>query len=307
MSETESAAHQAAGFSFGLCLPNFRIGASREGIEASVDAVERLGWTTVWTTDHVLPDTSPRAQDYASIFDAIATLAYVAGRNQRVGIGLSVLVVPMRNAVEQAKTLASVDNLSGGRLIIGAGIGWSTIEYGNAGLPDRFAVRGAYLDEAIRVWRHLWSGSRQPFRGRFQSFEDYRFGPLPARGAEVPIVIGGGAAAALRRAGALADGYHSSRVSPTAYAAAAAAVRAAAHEAGKPEPILQARCVVTFDQPAEGPYALAGSTEQMLADIAAYRKLGVSHVCVDLRETDPDRVVAAMERFDREVVRPALA
>ena len=297
----------SATLTFGLCLPNFRLGASREGIDAAIDAADRLGWATVWTTDHVLPDRSPRANDYASNYDAVATLAYVAGRNPRVGIGLSVLVVPMRNAVEQAKTLASIDNLSGGRLTVGVGIGWSEIEYGNVGLADRWRVRGAYLDEAIRVWRHLWSGSEEPFHGRFQSFEEFRFQPLPAQREHVPIVVGGRADAVLQRAGTLADGYQSTGIGPAAYAGYADKVRAVAAAAGRTEPILQVRCQVLFDTPAQGFFALAGSAEEMLAEVAAFRRIGVTHITVDLRENDPDRVVAAMERFDRDVVRPALA
>ena len=292
---------------FGLCLPSFRLGASREGIDATVDAADRLGWKTVWSTDHILPDKTARADDYASIFDAVATLAYVAGRNPRVGIGVSVLVVPMRNAVEQAKTLASIDNLSGGRLTVGVGIGWSEIEYANAGLADRFHVRGAYLDEAIRVWRHLWSGSEEPFQGRFQSFDEFRFAPLPAQGANVPIVVGGRADAVFQRAGGLADGFHSTGIGPDDYAGCAEKVRAAAVAAGRPEPTFQARCRVFFDQTPQGFFALAGSGEQMVAQVAAFRAIGVSHITVDLRENDPDRAVAAMERFDRDVVRPALA
>lgn len=292
---------------FGLCLPNFRLGASSEGIDAAIDAADRLGWTMIWTTDHLLPDASARARDYASIYDAVSTLAYVAGRNGRVGIGLSVLVVPMRNAVELAKSLASIDNLSRGRLTIGVGIGWSEIEYANTGLADRYRVRGAYLDEAIRVWRHLWSGSAEPFHGRFQSFEEFKFAPLPAQGEHVPILAGGRADAVIQRAGTLADGFHSSSMSPADYVGYAEKVRAAALEAGRPEPILQARCQVLFDKPAQGFFALSGSPEDMLVEVAAFRTAGVSHITVDVRENDPERVVAAMERFDREIVRPALA
>jgi probable F420-dependent oxidoreductase len=295
------------GLTFGLCLPNFRLGASREGIDASIDAADRLGWASVWTTDHILPDTGVRAADYASIYDAVATLAYVAGRNGRVGIGLSVLVVPMRNAVELAKTLASIDNLSNGRLTVGVGIGWSEIEYGNTGLADRFRVRGAYLDEAIQVWRHLWGGSQEPFHGRFQSFEDFKFAPLPAQGQNVPILVGGRAEAVFRRAGTLADGFHSTGMGPAEYVAVAEKVRAIARAAGRPEPTFQARCRVNFDEPAAQGFTLHGSAEEMLADVAALREAGVSHITVDLRENDPARVVAAMERFDREIVRPALA
>lgn len=291
-----------SGVTFGLCLPSFRIGATREGLDAAVETAERLGWETIWTTDHLLPDSSARARDYWSIFEAVATLAYAAGRTDRVRLGTSVLVVPMRNAVEQAKTLASVDALSDGRLIVGVGIGWSEIEYANAGLADRFRVRGAYLDEAILVWRHLWSGSREPFQGRFQSFDEFNFEPLPVQGAQVPIIVGGRAEAALRRAGELGDGYQATSTAPAEYAQRAATVRAAARKAGRAEPSFSVRCQVFFDDKPPGFYALAGSPEEMVADVEAFRRAGVGHVLVDIREIEPDRVVRAMERFDREVV-----
>jgi probable F420-dependent oxidoreductase len=294
----------APALTFGLCLPNFRVGASREGMEAADATAERLGWTTVWTTDHLLPDRSARAADYAALFESVSTLAWVAGRNDKIGIGLSVLVVPMRNAAEQARTLATVDNLSGGRLTVGVGVGWSETEFASVGLGDRFHVRGAYLDEAIRLWRHLWSGSGEPFHGRFTSFDEVNFAPLPAQGAEMTIVVGGRDERALRRAGALGDGYHSSAAGPDEMASRAPAVEAAASEAGRPRPLLQARCQVLFDRRAQGFYALAGSPERMQADVHRFRELGVSHITVDLLETDPVRVVDAMERFDREVVAP---
>src|SRR5437773_828786 len=82
-------------------------------------------------------------------------------------------------------------------------IGGDTVEFGNLGMSGRCHVRGAYLDETLALWRHLWSGSTEPFHGRFHEFEDFVFGPLPAQGASLPIVIGGRAEAALARAGRL--------------------------------------------------------------------------------------------------------
>ena len=219
---------------FGLCLPNFRKGASREGMQAAIETLDRLGWASIWTTDHLLPDKSARAADYAEIFEAVTTLAWAAAITPRLGLGLSVLVVPIRNSVEQASTLATVDNLSDGRLSVGVGVGWNETEFANLGLSDRFHVRGAYLDESIRLWRHLWGGSEEPFHGRFFSFDEFRFGPLPAQGAALPIVVGGRDPRALQRAGALADGYQASGLAATEYAANRDVVREAATAAGKP-------------------------------------------------------------------------
>jgi len=201
---------------YGICLPNFTDLATPDSIEAAAELAERVGWEAVWTTDHVLIDHSDEGSDYRTTFDAIETLAWVGARHPKVQLGTSVIVVPQRNAVVLAKELATLDALSGGRVIAGVGVGWNAREFGNLGVADRFAVRGAYLDETIALWRHLWSGSTEPFRGRFHQFEDFVFGPLPAQGAALPIWVGGRAEAALRRAGILGDGYHSSASGPAA-------------------------------------------------------------------------------------------
>lgn len=284
---------------YGLCLPNFPAGASPEGIEAAAEVAERLGWLAVWTTDHVLV---PRdaADEYGHIYEAILTLAWVAARHPRVRLATSVIVVPQRNAVVLAKELATLDSLSGGRVIAGVGVGWNRGEFANLGVEDRFHVRGAYLDETIRLWRHLWSGSTQPFRGRYHHLDDFAFGPLPQQGASLPIIVGGRAEPALRRAGALGDGYHSSVSSPSQYGQRLPVIRAAADKAGRPMPWLSARVRVEFDAPTSG-YALRGSPEAMAADVRAFGDLGVTHLALWFGATEPVDFVVRAERFSREV------
>jgi probable F420-dependent oxidoreductase len=284
---------------YGLCLPNFPDGASPEGIEAAAEVAERLGWSTVWTTDHVLVPHAD-AGDYGRIYEAILTLAWVGARHPQVRLGTSVIVVPTRNAVIMAKELATLDSLSGGRVTAGVGIGWNATEFGNIGVADRFRVRGAYLDETIRLWRHLWSGSSEPFRGRFHTIEDFVFGPLPVQ-SPLPIVVGGRAEPALRRAGRSADGYQSSSASPAAYAERVAVVRAAAEAAGRPTPSLSARAQVRFGEHAETWYAMHGTPEAIAAEVRAFAALGVQHIALAFGTTDPTEVVARAERFAAEV------
>ena len=235
---------------YGLCLPNFPDGSTPDGIDAAAALAERLGWSTVWTTDHVLVPTAD-AGDYGRIYDALMTLAWVAARHHRVRLGTSVIVVPQRNGVVLAKQLATLDSLSGGRVIAGVGVGWNETEFANLGAADRYHVRGAYLDETIRLWRHLWSGSTEPFAGRFHTIPDFAFGPLPDQ-AELPIVVGGRDERALRRAGTLGDGYHSSATGPERYAERIPVIRAAAEAAGRPMPSLAARVRVSFGRRRHG-------------------------------------------------------
>ena len=130
------------GMDYGLCLPNFRDGSSREGMEAAAEVAERLGWSTVWTTDHLLV-AQRGCRRLRPIYEAVLSLAWLGARYDRVRLGTSVIVVPYRNAVILAKELATLDSLSGGRLIAGVGVGWSKDEFANLGIADRYHVRGA--------------------------------------------------------------------------------------------------------------------------------------------------------------------
>src|SRR3954471_16895031 len=265
---------------YGLCLPNFPAGASPEGIDAATEVAGRVGMSTVWTTDHVLVP-NDAAADYGRIYEAVLTLAWVGARHARVRLATSVIVVPQRNAVILAKELATLDSLSGGRVVAGVGIGWNEADFANIGVADRFHVRGAYLDETIRLWRHLWSGSSEPFRGRFHDLDDFAFGPLPDQGASLPIWVGGGSDAALRRAGGLADGYHSSAVGPEGYSRRAAVVRDAATAAGR-TPAFSARVSGRLREPPAGGrgYAMRGEPQDVAAEVRAFGDLGVTHLAL---------------------------
>jgi hypothetical protein len=167
-----------------------------------------------------------------------------------------------------------------------------------------FKRRGAYLDESIRLWRHLWSGSSEPFRGRFHQFDDFVFGPLPAQRDSLPIWVGGRSEAALRRAGALGDGYHSSMSSPSQFAVRVPVVRQAAEAVGREMPVLSARVRVRFGSVGNtgASYVMAGTAEQMMTEVEAFAGCGVGLLVMGFGETDAQKSVAAIERFDREVV-----
>lgn len=286
---------------FGLVLPSMSAGASREGIIAAVEAAERHRFSDVWTTDHLLVD-SANAEDYGRLYEAVTTLAWIAGLSREIRLGTSVIVVPMRNAVVLAKELATVDALSEGRLIAGFGVGWNQAEFANVGAAALFRQRGAYLDETIALCRHLWSGSHEPFSGRYFQFDDFVFEPLPAQGANVPIWIGARDVRALRRVGRAADGYHASATSPAAYGPRIPIIREAAETAGRPMPWLSARTRVELDGGAESFYIMHGSPEDVAAEIRAYAALGVRHLALAFRPRDPEGLTRAVDRFVTEVV-----
>lgn len=283
---------------FGVCLP-FGPGASIEAIEAAAETAERLGWRDVWVTDHLLVDRED-ADDYGWITEAVTTLAYLAGRTTRVRLGASVLIVPMRNAVLLAKELATIDAVSRGRVIAGVGIGWSEKEFASMGASANFPVRGAYTEEAVALWRHLWSGSTEPFRGRFHTVEDACFEPLPPQGAALPIWMGGRDPRALARIGRLGDAYQASGTSPTGFAERVPLIRAAAEAAGRPMPGLAARVRVRFADsptPDDEYYSMRGSEAAIAAEVRAWAEVGVEHLALSFGEGTPEGITQAMERF----------
>ena len=286
---------------YGLCLPNFPAGASREGLEAAAALAARHGFSTVWTTDHVLVD-HEGAEDYGRIYEAILSLAWVGALQPDLRLATSVIVVPQRNAIVLAKELATLDDLTGGRVTAGVGVGWSRGEFANLGVADRFGVRGAYLDETIDLWRHLWSGSTEPFHGRFHAIDDFAFEPLPAQGAALPIVVGGRAPAALERAGRVGDGYHSSATGPTRYAERIPVIRAAAEAAGRPMPWLSARVRTRFGPPTDEWYAMQGEPTDIAAEIRAFAALGVTHLALSFETTDAAALERDVDRFVAEVI-----
>jgi probable F420-dependent oxidoreductase len=307
MTQTTQRDGPGPSLTFGLALPNYRAGASPEGIAAAAETCRRLGWESIWTTDHVLPDTSPRAAEYAHLYEALVTLAWLASAFPELRLGTSVIVVPMRNAAVLAKELATIDALSGGRLIVGVGVGWNETEFRNIGLGDRFRVRGRYLDEAIELWRHLWSGSTEPFHGRFHDFDDFAAHPLPSQGASLPIWVGGRSEAAYRRAGRLGDAYHSSAAGPSDLADRVPKVLAAAREAGRAEPMISSRVRVRPEDDGRSGYVMSGTAAEMLAEVDAFAAAGVRHLVVDFMETEPERHTRLLERFHADVASTRMA
>ncbi len=287
---------------FGICIPNFRPGTGPDTMLAATQTAERLGWHSALATDHILVDGAERGKDYRHIYEALTTVAWLAGQTTTIRLGMSVLVAPMRNALVMAKELATIDALSDGRLIAGIGIGWNRVEFESVGEGERFRHRGAWLEETVAMWRHLWSGQTGPYRGRFDGWDEGYFGPLPPQGEELPIWIGATAEPALRRTGRIADGYHSTRTDPETMIEHLRTVREAADGVGRPMPVASTRLSVDFSGTREGTSIMTGSPEQMAARLRAYREAGTDHVALDFGEVDPDMAAKAIERFDREVV-----
>jgi len=187
-------------------------GGTAEEIARVATRAEQTGYSSLWVSDHLLVPETGGTIPAIEIMDPIPTLAYAAAITKTIRLATSVLVVPYRNPIHIAKELATLDRLCNGRLVVGAASGWLEAEFDALGAS--FAKRGPFTDEAIRLWRELWSNPTPRFDGEFTKLAGtMHFGPRPAAG-KIPIVIGGLSKRACRRAIELGDGWHGSRMKP---------------------------------------------------------------------------------------------
>lgn len=291
---------------FGLVLPSIGHGTGPASLEAAAQACVRHGWTSVWVTDHGLVPRGPEEGEYGSILEAMTALTWVAARFADLKVGTSVIVPAIRDAPLLAKQLATLDTLTGGRLIVGVGASdaHDDTEYANMGKSDRFARRGAYLDEAVALWRHLWAGRTDPFAGEFHTLTDFVFQPLPPQGAGIPIWCGGRSARAVRRTAELADGYHAAQTGPEQLRERLPRIAAATEAAGRPLPTVSVRARVRFDTGPGPVYSVCGSPKEMTGQLLELAREGVDDLILVLASAEPDEVTALADRFQREVVAP---
>jgi probable F420-dependent oxidoreductase len=218
----------------GIHLPHIGRKAGPESIRRAAIQAEQLGFDDVWVSEHIIvPQSSPYPPS-PNFWDPVVTLTWAAAVTSRVRLGTSVLVLPLRHPLPLAKELATLQNLSQGRLILGAGVGWLEAEFDALGVP--FQQRGRRMDEGIAMMRAVWSDDPVTFEARWipARIDTMRSQPLPV--VPIPIWIGGGSDAALRRA-LRQDGWHGSRVPPDKAAALVRRLRAE-----RPEPASRSPC-----------------------------------------------------------------
>ena len=194
---------------FGLFGINFASCADPEVQRRVALAAEESGFESVWTGEHVaLPvhDNPVPTPAETPFLDSITSLARIAGFTSQLRLGTGILVLPHHNPVLLAKALASLDVLSGGRLIAGFGGGYVEPEFRALGID--FHKRGAITDEYLAAIRALWTQREPQYEGRFARFADIRFEPKPVQRPHPPIVIGGTAPPALRRAAREGNGWY---------------------------------------------------------------------------------------------------
>ncbi|MGI9590447.1 MAG: LLM class flavin-dependent oxidoreductase [Myxococcota bacterium] len=293
--------------------------ASAAEARRTAEQAVALGYDAVWTGDHVA--------FAVPILDPLLQLAQIAAFAPGLTVGTSVFLLPLRHPVPIAKQVATLDHLSGGRLIFGVGVGGEFPgEYAACGVPVR--ERGARLDEAIPVLRKLWTGRPVSHEGAFYGFPETTMRPAPIQPGGPPIWGGGRSEGALRRLGRMGDGWISYVVTPEQYAQGLEQIARAAEEAGREPGVfgsahllftyiadryedaldaasahLSKRYAMDFRRAAER-YAALGPPDAVAEKIHSFREAGVRHVIVD--STGPlDEREAQLERFAKEV-RPLL-
>ena len=311
---------------YGFTLPGRGPLATPETLGRIARRGEELGYDAVFTGDHILVPrniASPYPYTESGEFpgspsgesmEQLTLLAFLAGQTSAIRLVTSVIIVPHRNPLVAAKALATLDVLSGGRLVVGVGVGWMREEFEALGLPP-FEERGAVTDEYLRAFKELWTSDAPEFDGKYVRFRDISFLPKPVQQPHPPIWVGGESRPALRRTAELADGWYPLGSNPTFPMAtpqqlAAGLERLAAYarrfgrDPAEIDTIYRTHQFELLDQPAaDDRRPFVGSAEQIAADIRQYQALGVSSLVLDfLRQTeDLNLMLERMEAFATQV------
>lgn len=272
---------------FGVAIRNMGPQSSPGTIRECVRIAESAGFEALFVSDHLCIPPDQTEGSGGRYLDVLATLGYIAGMTSRIRIGVSVLVLPYRPAVLTAKQVATIQELSDERMILGVGVGWMKEEFEALGVDRR--KRGAIATETLEVLHHLWAeGEPRPYRGKLANFPAFMFLPRPKR---PPVWVGGNGAHAIERVLRYGDGWH-----PMLRAAelkpAAAELKQRAQTAGRPEPDIIVRRGLKLDDPSAA-----------RAKVEAERDAGATWFILDLgRYADAAEFGATVDTFMAKVV-----
>ena len=266
---------------------------------------EELGYDSVWASDHVFNVSYVYERiGQRPYYDPLTILAFAAAQTERIALGTSVLVLPYHNPMRLAKQAATLDQLSGGRVVLGIGVGVIDTELEAMGVP--FVERGPYTDESIEIMKTLWTEDIPRHEGRFFQFSDMAFSPRPVRPAGIPLLIGGTSRAAIRRAARHGDGWHPTAMPPEDLAQGIRYLHEQAERADRDPASIPISISVPLQGGRPGRFTLGGDPAEMRANILAFADVGVSRIVVSPYSGDPAEVFPAMETIAAEVM-PAVA
>jgi probable F420-dependent oxidoreductase len=298
----------------GFALPHLGHIATRDNVRQVAIEAERLGYHSLWTNERLLKPINPKTPypgnaegeldwQYQTVFEHLTTLTFASALTERIRLGVSLINVPFHNPVQLAKRIATIDQLSNGRLDIGLGLGWSEDEADVTNTP--FATRGRRGAEYIEAMKALWGPDPVEFHGEFVDVPLTEFGPKPVQQPHPPLYMGAFAPVALRRAGRMADGFTACCAPVDAILQMREAVQSAATEAGRDGASLPTvvRCLVhrTGEPlPDEGRPVAHGTWEQIHEDVMRLDEAGVEVTFFDVNfVTDVDGIDAMLGYLDR--------
>ena len=310
---------------YGFYLPNSGASAEPDALASIARTGDRLGFYCMVMPDHILqPNQVDSTYPYSvtgDILEAgqsgdgewpeqITTLAYLAGITERIRLVTSVMIIPYRNPILSAKMLATLDMLSKGRLILGAGVGWMEEEFELLDAPP-FAERGAVTSEYLRAFIELWTKDDPKFEGKYVNFSGITFLPKPVQKPYPPIWIGGQSKPAIRRAAQIGNAWHpvgaipATPLEPEELAQNLVTLREYASKAGRdPSEIQVSMKAPLYDAGNSGGprRRFTGSVDEVCQDVQTYADVGVTHLIFDFRTADPRETEDRMARFAEQVM-----
>ena len=279
-----------------------------EDIQGVIDLAvccEDLGFDSVWASEHVfnVSYVYDRIGD-KPYYEPLTVLTYVAAKTSTIGLGTSVLVLPYHNPIRLAKVAATLDVLSGGRMMLGVGVGVIEEELEAMGSP--FAERGAITDETIAIMKELWTNEDPSYLGKYHSFSGMKFTPKPVQKPHIPIIIGGTSKAAIRRAARSGAAWHPTALSPEVLAQGMEYLKEQAVTAGRdPSEVEVSVSAAIGSTHNHNRYSLGEDPEEVLERAQKYQEMGVGRLVVSPNTRDQSQLRPIMEMI-AEVVIPAV-
>ena len=297
----------------GICLPHYGRPIEPSRLVQLAARAEEMGLDSIWVTDHVIVPRDISLIYRNDMLDPLAMLPWLAGVTERIALGTSVIVLPYRSPLPVAKLLASVDVLSGGRLIVGVAVGWVEGEFETLNVP--FRERGRRTDEAIELFRTVWTQEYPEIKTANHNLAGVKASPMPLQKPRPPLYVGGNSEGALRRVARLGDGWHATATTVEAFGQGAETVRRFWKDAGREgEPALSLRIPILIDgvhQPAVDTallgtrHVLRGPLTNIIRELRQYQSAGCEHVALEVSYSTYPAILETIDIIAEEI-RPAL-
>jgi probable F420-dependent oxidoreductase len=298
----------------GICLPHYGRPIEVGRLLEVAQRAEERGLDSVWVTDHVIVPRDAKVIYRDQMLDPLAVLPWLAGVTRRIALGTSVVILPYRTPLPVAKLLASVDVLSGGRLIVGAAIGWLEGEFDALGVP--FKERASRSDEALQLLQAVWTQEYPELETARHRLHGVKASPMPLQHPRPPLYVGGSSPGALRRAARLGDGWHASGTAHDVFRQGADTVRALWKEAGRDgAPVFTLRTPILIDGVhraavdmalIRGRYLIQGSVARVIEELRGFQALDCAHVALEVSYATYPAILETIDIL-AEQVKPRLA